>query len=128
MKGVKHDHKTYVIDQIAKSKGVTVLRLPKYHNKLNPFDLAWPVVKNYVAHYSSRPISGRAIVINALAEVTREKWRQYIVQVKDAEEEISKLDRTIDNTTDSYLKFAGKPRYPGDEISSGYTDAESDTL
>ncbi|CAG9130999.1 unnamed protein product [Plutella xylostella] len=47
----KFDQKKYVlkyVDELAASKGVTVLRLPPYHCELNPIELIWAQVKSYV--------------------------------------------------------------------------------
>lgn len=129
---VKSDHKMYAIDQLAKSKGVTVLRLPKYHNELNPFEFAWPIVKEYVVNNMTESLlnlnSAKYIVMNGLNEVTRDNWKEYIEQVKSAELDMHELDQNIDSITDSYLKFVGNPRYPGDEISSGPSESEAEVV
>lgn len=46
----KHKHKfnKFVIDDIAE-KGHTILWLPPYHCNLNPIELVWGQVKEYVA-------------------------------------------------------------------------------
>ena len=38
----------FVVDEMAKAAGHEVVRLPPYHCKLNPIDLAWSQVKHYV--------------------------------------------------------------------------------
>lgn len=129
---VKHDHKTYAIEQIAKSKGVTVLWLPKYHDELSPFEFAWPAVKTYIVNNLNPSVlniaSGKFIVMSGLTEVTGDKWKQYIEKVKNTELTMLKLDEKIDHTTESYLKFVGNPRFPGDEISSETSDSEPDSV
>lgn len=109
-----------------------MLRLPKYHNELNPFEFAWPVVKTYVTNNITPAFfninAGKFIVNKGLTEVTPDKWRHFIELVKNAEIEMYNLDHNIDNTTDSYLKYVGNPRFPGDEISSGPSDSESDIV
>ena len=37
----------FKIDQIAESKGHTVLRTPQYHPELQPIERCWGVLKNY---------------------------------------------------------------------------------
>lgn len=116
---------------MAKSKGVTVLRSPKYHNELNPFEPVWPIIKNHIVKNLALPTSlssAKLIVNNALIEVSPHKWKKYIDQVKSAELEMHKLDQNIDDITDSYLKFLRKPRFPGDEISSGSSESEPDVV
>jgi len=48
VKRLKPAHNRYVIDELAKNSGYTVLRLPQYHCELNPIELAWSSVKNHV--------------------------------------------------------------------------------
>lgn len=45
---LRPQNKSYVIDNLAKDNGHTVLRLPPYHCELNPIELAWAMVKGYV--------------------------------------------------------------------------------
>lgn len=42
-------HEAYVIDEIAKTKNKTVLRLPPYHCALNPIESIWAQIKGDVA-------------------------------------------------------------------------------
>ncbi|XP_050508123.1 uncharacterized protein LOC126885573 [Diabrotica virgifera virgifera] len=39
----------YVVDEMARERGVIVLRLPPYHCELNPMELIWAQIKNEVA-------------------------------------------------------------------------------
>ena len=39
----------YAIDEIAKFFGHEVLRTPPYHPELQPIEICWGVVKNYIA-------------------------------------------------------------------------------
>jgi len=48
IKRLKPQHNRYVIDELAKNSGYTVLKLPPYHYELNPIELAWSSVKNHV--------------------------------------------------------------------------------
>ncbi|KAL4126724.1 hypothetical protein QTP88_010933 [Uroleucon formosanum] len=45
---LKPQYEQYVIDELAKANNKTVVRLPPYHCELNPIELAWSSVKNYV--------------------------------------------------------------------------------
>lgn len=129
---VKKDHKIYAVDDLAKSKGITVLRMPKYHNELNPFTSAWPLITNHLVKNLPKPLinasSAKLTVNNALLEVTAHRWKKFVDQVRNAELEMRKLDQSIDDTTDSYLGFVRPPRYPGDEISSASSDSEPEAL
>ncbi|CAK9824015.1 hypothetical protein ANTRET_LOCUS2252 [Anthophora retusa] len=41
------------VNEIAERKNVTILRLPPYHCELNPIEMIWAQVKNYVAARNS---------------------------------------------------------------------------
>jgi transposase len=45
---IKSKFNTYIIDSIAQNAGHIILRLPPFHYELNPIELAWPMVKQYV--------------------------------------------------------------------------------
>jgi len=45
---IKSKYSSYIIDNMAKAAGHTVLRLPPYHCEFNPIELAWAMVKKYV--------------------------------------------------------------------------------
>ena len=39
----------YVIETLAKKYGHSIIFLPPYHPELNPIELCWATVKNYIA-------------------------------------------------------------------------------
>lgn len=41
--------KKYVVDEMAKARGMEVIRLPPYHCELNPIELIWAQIKGKVA-------------------------------------------------------------------------------
>lgn len=45
----KSEYNKYIVDEIATTYKRTVLRLPPYHCELNPIELIWADIKNYVA-------------------------------------------------------------------------------
>nr|CAH7768318.1 unnamed protein product [Callosobruchus chinensis] len=45
----KPRYKTYEIDKIMTEAGHSVLRIPPYHPDLNPMELVWAALKQYVA-------------------------------------------------------------------------------
>nr|CAH7738719.1 unnamed protein product [Callosobruchus chinensis] len=49
IKTYKSRYKTYEIDKIMTEAGHFVLRLPPYHPHLNPIELVWSSLKQYVA-------------------------------------------------------------------------------
>lgn len=50
---IKENFKPYVIDEMSKEKGVTLLRLLPYHCELNPIELIWADIKSYVARHNT---------------------------------------------------------------------------
>ena len=49
----REKYSSKVVDEIAMRAGHTVIRLPLYHCELNPIELAWAAVKNFVAKENS---------------------------------------------------------------------------
>ncbi|KAG8239832.1 hypothetical protein J437_LFUL011458 [Ladona fulva] len=45
---VRKDFEKFRVDELAKSKGCSVLRLPPYHCELNPIEMVWAQIKHYV--------------------------------------------------------------------------------
>jgi transposase len=48
IKAYKPKYKTFLVDEIITASGHTVLRLPPYHPDLNPIELIWADVKQWV--------------------------------------------------------------------------------
>jgi len=48
VKKIKPQFDKYVIDEYVKDKNMEILRLPPYHCELNPIELAWSSIKNFV--------------------------------------------------------------------------------
>ncbi|KAK7590194.1 hypothetical protein V9T40_001807 [Parthenolecanium corni] len=71
-----HIQEQYVVDEMALDSGHIVLRLPPYHCELNPIELIWADVKNYVTrHNTSATIEAtRNILAQAIGQVTDQKW------------------------------------------------------
>ena len=45
----KKPYTKYIVDEMARDHHKIVLRLPPYHCELNPIELVWAEIKNYVA-------------------------------------------------------------------------------
>lgn len=54
VKRIKPQYEKYVIDDLAETHYRKMLRLPPYHCKLNPIELAWASVKQHVKKNNSR--------------------------------------------------------------------------
>lgn len=98
----KEKYKKYYIDEISKSKGITVLRLPPYHCELNPIELIWAQVKSYVGRNNKyfKMTDVKNLLTESLARIGKEQWGKCVAHVIKVEGEMKKLDGLIDNTTD----------------------------
>ena len=106
----KHKYQAHVIDELAKEKGVTVLRLPPYHCELNPIELIWAQVKGYVAGKNKKfKLSEIKLLLpEALATITPERWQSCIKHVEEVEEKMRRLDGIIDNMVEQFVINVGE--------------------
>ena len=67
----------YICDELAKTKGFDVLRLPPYHCIFNPIELIWAWVKGKVAkdNKTYKIADVERLTNEALAAVTPEQWK-----------------------------------------------------
>ena len=75
--------KSFICDELAKDAGHTVLRLPPYHCELNPIELIWANMKNYVsannAVYTLKNL--KRLLEAATAQITVDNWRDAVRHV-----------------------------------------------
>lgn len=102
---IKNNYQAYVVDEMAKEKGVTVLRLPPYHCELNPIELIWADIKGYVARNNTTFKFGdvKRLLNEGMAQVTKDKWTNCVEHVKKVEEKMRGLDSNIDKTVDRFI-------------------------
>lgn len=95
----KHKYKGHIIDEMAKSCNKTVLRLPPYHCELNPIELIWAQIKNYVACHNTtfKFADLKKLFCDALNTINSEKWKKCIQHVRDkVEVKMWELDNIIE--------------------------------
>lgn len=99
---IKSKYSSYIIDNMAKAAGHTVLRLPPYHCEFNPIELAWAMVKKYVkAKNTTYKLDDvRQLLNTAIERVTKENWENFIRHVIEEEEKIMKVDDIMDDIID----------------------------
>ena len=96
------ESKKYIIDEMAKDRQITVLRLPPYHCELNPIELIWAQVK--ARNNTTFKLSDVKILLqNALERVTADKWQKCIQHVQKEEEKMWELDNLIDDTVEPII-------------------------
>ncbi|KAL4101231.1 hypothetical protein QTP88_021251 [Uroleucon formosanum] len=98
---IKRKYSSYIIDDIAKAAGHTVLRLPPYHCEFNPIELAWAMVKKYVKTNNTtyKLDDVRQLLNTAVERVTKENWENFIRHVIE-EDKIMKVDDIMDEIID----------------------------
>lgn len=112
----KHKYQTYVVDELAKQHGVTVLRLPPYHCELNPIELIWAQVKGYVAQKNTtfKMADIKKLLPEAIQSVTSENWAKCEDHVRKEEDRMMALDQMIEDTEERFIIHVGE----GDTSSS----------
>lgn len=89
----------YLIDETAKSNGITILRLPPYHCKLNPIELVWAQIKNYVgANNSTFKMSDvKKLLYDAIALIDANRWKKCCDHVIREESTMWHLDDVMEH-------------------------------
>ena len=79
----KSRFKKCVIDEMAKKRGIILLRLPPYHCELNPIELIWAQMKGYVARNNTtfKIKDVRELLKYSLNIITKENWKEAIKHV-----------------------------------------------
>lgn len=113
VKEIKAKYVSYVVDNMAKDAGHTVLRLPPYHCEFNAIELAWAMVKSYEKqHNTSYKIDDVRNLLNiAIERVTSENWKNCISHVIKEENQMTEVDTNmveiIDNLEPCVLTVTG---------------------
>lgn len=116
----KHLYQAYVVDELAKVHGVSVVRLPPYHCELNPIELVWAQIKGYVASKNKtfKLNEVKELLPQAMATITPERWKACVEHVIKEEENFFQLDGIIDNLVEIIIRV-------GDSSSSS-NDSDDD--
>lgn len=107
----------YVIDEVANNQNKTILWLPPYHDDLNPMELIWKDVRNFIVNskiaFQFEDI--KCDLFEPLKTITPEKWKKYIESIQqNTEQKIWYLDNIIETYVESTIT---DPNY---NYSSGY--------
>ena len=89
-----------IVESIAKNAGHETLRLPQHHCELNPIEMVWGVLKNYVA------TENKDMTLKSVEELFRKRhaelkdqpkfWKKCVEKVKRIEEDCRKSDISVD--------------------------------
>jgi len=87
----------YRIDKIAEAAGHSILRTPQYHPELQPIEMCWGIVKNYMAKHCDFTLQQfRSNLPLAFSEVTSETCRKLIAKIVAEEDKYWEEDGQID--------------------------------
>lgn len=88
VKRLKPLYNKYVIDELVLQHNKTVLRLPPYHCELNPIEMAWSVVKNYVKSNNKtfKLNDVKTLLIEGIRKVDENMWKNFITHTIKEEE------------------------------------------
>lgn len=90
----KPEHK---IDKIAEAAGHLILRIPQYHPELQPIEMCWGVMKNYMAKHCDFTLRKfRNNLPLALSQVTSETCQRLIAKTVVEENRYWAEDGEID--------------------------------
>jgi hypothetical protein len=94
--------KSFKIDTLLAEHGHSALRLPPYHPDINPIELIWASVKEYVA---IKNVSFRLDDAMKLAEekfniVTKEEWSSRCNNARRCEQNYLRLEPIIDDISE----------------------------
>ncbi|XP_072386551.1 uncharacterized protein [Diabrotica undecimpunctata] len=94
----KEKFKKYEIDEIAKNRGMTVLRSPPYHCELNPIELVWAQIKSEVSRKNTtfKIHDVKQLFLEAVNNVKPENWEKAVNHTIKEEEKMWKLDNITD--------------------------------
>jgi len=100
---IKPQFDKYIIDEYIKSKNMAVLRLPPHHSELNPIELAWSTVKNYIKMNNStfKLPDVKKLVIEAVSACGPEKWKHFVSHVIDEEQRFWDIDFVVEEVMEN---------------------------
>lgn len=125
---IRHLYSMNVVDEIAKSHGLQVLRIPPYHCELNPIELVWSQVKRHVAANNTKydVKQMEPLIENAFKAVTKENWNKYCEHVIKIEDHMWTIDSLQDDVEPFIIQLTESSS--GSEESSDTADEESGTM
>ncbi|XP_026815585.1 uncharacterized protein LOC113555472 [Rhopalosiphum maidis] len=92
-----------VIDDVARDDNKIVLRLPPYHDELNPMKLAWSAINNHVqmCRATNKQMDVQRLLNEGLERVTPIMWINFDNRVKEVEDKFWKIDFMSDELLDN---------------------------
>lgn len=106
----KPTFKTYEIDEMLTQRGHSVLRLPPYHPDLNPIELVWASLKQYVAkkNLSFTITYVQQLCDNFFDEFSAAEWKKCCDHAIKWEQKFLEAEPLIDEITDQFIINLGE--------------------
>lgn len=116
----KEKYTSFVIDEMAKKRNITVFRLPPYHCELNPIELIWAQVKGEVARNNTtyKLADVQILFQNAISNVSPENWRKCVEHVLKVEDKMWTVDMAVDAIVEPLIIHVNSNESGNDSFSS----------
>lgn len=107
----------YIIDELCKTHGHILLRLPPYYCIFNPIELIWALLKKRLRQLNRSPTSSGEVldlIRNVISAITNDEWKNCVTHAIKNEDQYTILppvapliiqpgfDSSSDSDTDSY--------------------------
>ena len=109
--------KQFATDAIAEKFTHTVVRLPVAHPELNPIELAWSVIKGYVAKHNKKftLTEVERLTREAMGMVTPTMWEKFCAHTEKVEEMYWKKDGLIEDVVEEIMLNVGDDEDDSDD-------------
>ena len=95
----------YAIDEMAKASGHEIVRLPPYHCKLNPIELAWAQVKRYIKKNNKlfTLTHVKELTLDGFTKVGPENWKKLVEHAIKIEDKFWEQDELYEQYLDEFI-------------------------
>lgn len=125
----KSRFKTFKIDSVFAEHGHSVLRLPPYSPELNPIEMIWALIKEYVAkkNVNFKLNDAISLVEEKVNLITNEEWESKCNHVRKIEETCLSREPLIDNANENFIIDLGNDSDDsGSNVETSDEDSEND--
>ena len=99
--------KQYIVDNIAKLAGHSVLRLPPYHCMLNPIEMVWSQLKQHCRRdniHTNEPAKVLELIRDVCnTKISLKNWENYVGHTIKVEQNFRKTDHIVDNEVEPVI-------------------------
>ena len=123
-----HPEERYAIDEIAKTFGHEVVRLPPYHCELNPIEMAWAQVKGYIKAKNSKFTLSHVkdLTYEGFSKIGKEDWSKLVEHTVKVEDKFWEMDSLHEEVIDEFvIEVGGSSSSEDDDSSDGFSSDSS---